>query len=228
MFVKEREMAASVARWIRADGMVSRPEFITPWGVCDLVGLRFSADKVAQRLGQKQKRAISSIARAIVLLHIPDVESSKYTTLRTLMNKCAPSIPEEIVGREANRLIDDGFVVCSARGRLQKLNGWMPLQERMIAVELKLSRIEEALRQGLNNLGFVDESYVALPAEVAHRVALKPERWSRFFDAGVGILSVEPRTCEIVVPATKNDDWISKALQMYCVEKFWTAYVKDN
>lgn len=228
MFTRESDMAAPVADWMKSGGMNVKTEFVTPWGICDLVGLTFDLDKVAHRLRLGQTRAISSITRAALLLQIPDAEKRKSTTLDKLVCQFSPSIPEEVVSEQIDRLIADRFVILSSRGRLQKLNGWMPLQERLVAVELKLSRVDEAMRQALNNLGFAGESYVGLPAEVAQRVASKASRWSRFFNAGVGLISVTQHNCEVLVRARKTQKWTDQAVQLYCVEKFWRTRVKDN
>lgn len=228
MFARESDMAAAAGRWLKAAGMVIKPEFITPWGVCDLVGLRFNKDHVDRRLSLRQTKAVSSITRAVLLLQIPDVETKKSTTLDKLVRQCAPSIPDEVVSEETARLIADRFVVSSARGRLQKVNGWMPLQDRLVAVELKLSRVDEAMHQAVNNLGFVEESYVGLPAEVAKRVAANASRWAIFFDAGVGLLSVTQRGCEVLVPSHNCRPQTDTAIQLYCVEKFWRTRIKGN
>jgi hypothetical protein len=221
-------MAGSVAAWMKSRGMAVKSEFVTPWGICDFAGLTFNHDKVARRLQLKQTRAIGSITGAVLLLQIPDVKTKMSTTLDRLVRQCAPSIPKEVVSKETARLIADRFVVCSSRGRLQKINGWMPLQDRLVAVELKLQRIEEAMRQALNNLGFAEESYVGLPDGAAHRVASNASRWSDFFDAGVGLLSVAQQGCEVLIPAHRTRPWTDAAIQLYCVEKFWRSRLKDN
>ena len=232
MFTRESDMAVPVANWMKSSGMAAvKSEFVTPWGICDLVGLTFNREKVAHRLQQKQTRAISSITRAVLLLQIPDVEKRKSTTLDKLVRQFAPSIPEEVVSAQVARLIADHFVVPLSRGRLQKTNGWMPLQDRLVAVELKLSRIDEAMRQALNNLGFAEESYVGLPAEVARRVAANAARWSDFLDVGIGLLSVTRQGCEVLMSARKTrraQGWTDAAIQLYSVEKFWRTRVKDN
>jgi hypothetical protein len=228
MFAKESEMTASVARWMSSSGMTAKSEFVTPWGICDLVGVRFNRENVARRVELGQTRAVSSITRALLLLRIPDSETGTSITFQRLVQSCEGSIPEETVLRETCRLIADRFVVRSSRRQLQKINGWMPLQDRMVAVELKLSRIDEALRQALNNLGFADESYVALPADVAKRVAGRMSRWPKFVDAGVGLLSVTPRRSRVLVPARNVENWRNKAVQIYCVEKFWSSRVKGS
>jgi len=228
MFARESDMAASAARWMKSSGMAVKSEFITPWGICDLVGLTFNSDNVAHRLELKQTRAVSSITRAVLLLQIPDVEEGRSISLNTLIRRSSPAIPHDVVSDEVDRLMADRFVISSGRGRLQKVNGWMPLQDRLVAVELKLSRIDEAMQQALNNLGFAEESYVGLPVEVARRVAANASRWSRFFNAGVGLLSVTPRRCQVLVPPRMNTGWTDTAIQLYCVEKFWRTRAKGS
>lgn len=137
---------------MNARGMTAKAEFVTPCGICDFVGVRLNSKKVAHRVKLKQPRALLSITRVVLLLQIPDVESNESIGLERLIRKCAPSIPEKVVRDETSRRIADRFVVRSSRNRLQKINGWMPLQERIVAVELKLSRVDEALRQAVNNL----------------------------------------------------------------------------
>ncbi|MFH1110875.1 MAG: hypothetical protein V1790_17005 [Planctomycetota bacterium] len=221
-------MTNSVARWMRAGGLTVRAEFVTPWGICDLVGLSFDRKRVANRLKLKQTAAICSITRAVLLLEIPDVKTGKSTTLDKLVRRCAPSIPGDVVSAETERLVADRFVVETSRRRLQRVNGWMPLQKRLVAVELKLTRIEEAIRQALSNRGFAEESYVALPSDVARRAASNISRRSKFFDASVGLLGVARRSCRVLVPAHRKQPGGDKAIQFYCVEKFWRTRVKGN
>jgi hypothetical protein len=221
MFARESEMSGPVVSWMESGGLAVKPEFVTPWGICDFAGLRFDATKIARRLQLRQLRPVSSIIRAVLLLHIPDIEARKSITLSRLIGDMQPFITEGVVRDEVARLIDDRFVVSPCRGRLQKINGWMPLHDRLVSVELKLSRIEEVMNQALNNLGFADESYVALPVEVAYRLANKPSRWSSFIEAGIGVLGVSPKECEVIVPARRVSGWTDSAIQLYCVEKFW-------
>lgn len=221
-------MARPVARWLEADGMAVKSEFVTPWGICDLVGLTFDPANVERRLQLRQTQAIGSITRALLLLHIPDEETGTWTTLASLARHFAPSVPQELVSEEIARLIVGRFVVSRSRRRLQRVNGWIPLQDRLVAVELKLSRVKEAMHQALSNLGFAEESYVGFPAEVAERVSSSESRCSDFFDAGVGLLSVTPRGCKPLVPARRRRalDRADEALRFYSVEKFWRTRSK--
>jgi hypothetical protein len=228
MFVYESCMRRSVVRWMRALKLVVKSEFTTPWGICDLVGLQFNARHVEHRLKLGQTRPIGSLTRAALLLLIPDVETDKTITMRQLARECAPAMQHGIVAEETRRLEADGFVIRRSGNRLQKINGWMPLQKRFIAVELKLNRVEEAILQAENNLGFAEESYVALPKELAVRVAAKPARQERFRRSGIGLLSVAPKSTTVVIRACPQPLIENSAIQFYSVEKFWRTYLKDN
>jgi hypothetical protein len=102
-----------------------------------------------------------------------------------VVGRFAATVGEELVAAEVERLIDDGFVLRISGGRLQKMNGWMPLPSRIVAVELKLRRIAEALQQARANLGFAEESYAAFPMPVARRIARESSSWSSYFDDGI-------------------------------------------
>lgn len=225
MFHRESDMAPSVKRWMERAGLHVKREFITPWGICDLVGLSFNSANVAHRLSLRQRKSVGSITRAALLLEVPDVEDRKSISMNRLAKKFATSIGPERVAIEAERLIADGFLVRTPRGHLQKLNGWMPLQNRLVAVELKLSRIEEAMQQARANLGFAEESYVAFPMPIARRIARDPSLWSTHFEAGIGLIGVLQHRCDVLVPHSPSTSIsCDPAIRLYCVEKFWRTH----
>jgi AraC-like DNA-binding protein len=211
---------------MRSRGLGVKSEFVTPWGICDLVGVSFNDAHVRHRLRHGQTRAIGSIARAALLLQIPDAETGRSISMPQLARRCAASFGEHRLREEAAQLVTAGFVVRSATGCLQKLNGWMPLQHRLVAVELKLSRVEDAVRQATNNCGFASESYVALPFDTARRVLERKRQRSRVLHAGVGLLGVRIDSCEELIPAKANVNDADPAIQLYCVEKFWRSRSK--
>src|SRR6185503_18728144 len=116
----------------------------------------------SKRIRFGQTNPITSLRRSALLLSIPDVASNETISIPSLVRVFAPLIPEQTIVSETDRLIKQRFVKCTGT-RLQRLNGWMPLHKRLMAVELKLHRVEEALHQATANLMFADESYVALP-----------------------------------------------------------------
>lgn len=221
-------MMTPTACWLKSSRMAVKSEFVTPWGICDLVGVSFNPESVSRRLELRQAKALRSITAAALLLQIPDVETHESTTLQSLTEHHAHSLAEDSISEEVGRLVADRFVVRSSTGRLMRVNGWMPLHSRLVAVEMKLSRVEEALRQARANLGFAQESYVAFPSEVARRVASNITRWSEHFDAGIGLLAITPKRCHVLVSARRRKDLADDAIQLYCVEKFWRTRLKGN
>lgn len=214
-------MSPIVSAWMRSTGLTVKTEFHLPWGVCDLVGVSLNADHVAHRLQLKQRKAIGSITSTAILLQIPDVETHRSLPIDTLYKQYSAVMPLTEIQEEVERLIAGRFVVKNRRGRLQKVNGWMPLEDRLIAVELKLSRVEEALVQARNHLDFATESYAAFPVCVAERIAGKSHRWSQFFDLGIGLISVGTRECHTLIPARNFPKPTDVAVRAFCVEKFW-------
>jgi len=108
------------------------------------------------------------------------------------------------------------------RRRLKRQRPWQPLAKRLVAVELKLSRIVEALHQAYNNLCAVHESYTAFPADVAARIAAKPERWAKYWAHGIGVLGVTADGCEVVIAAKPTPPTLGHANGQ--AEKFWRDY----
>jgi len=209
-------------------GLQVKAEFITPWGICDIVGLSFRINSVKHRLRLGQNQPITSVTRAALLLDIPNEETGESIPLTALAKKYDYVMPADVVDEQTRRLIADKFVIRTPAGHFQKRNGWFPLHKRLIAVELKLNRIEEVMSQARNNLLFAQESYVGLPRDVALRVSEKRARWESFFDSGVGLLAISPRRCEVVMrsrpPASSSDG----LLQFCSVEKFWRTYPKGS
>lgn len=218
MFSYEANMVNPVIQWMESRRLIIKSEFITPWGMCDLVGLEFRKRHVAERLRLRQSQPVSSLTSASLLLSIPE---HRTMTFQKLSRMCSPIISDEVFSAEMHRLVRDRFV-CYAGGRLQRLNGWMPLHKQLIAIELKLSRVEEAMAQAWNNLSFAEKSYVALPRDVAIRVKSRQLRWSPFIKSGVGVLSVTAKSCDVVIPSKRCPSYKpDPVLQFYCVEKFW-------
>lgn len=221
MFARESEMAASVARWLARQGLLVKPEFVTPWGICDLVGVRLNKQRIAQRLHLKQRKPISSITRAAILLQVPEIETSSAISLDGLVENLGSAVSPSVIAKEIARLVSERYVIQSDHGDFQKVNGWMPLQERLVAVELKLARVEEALQQAKNNLGFAQESFVAFPFQVARRIASSKQNWIDHFGEGIGLIGVRESRCDVLVPAVQSTKFINQAIQLYSVEKFW-------
>jgi hypothetical protein len=215
-------MTEPVRRWMIRAGLVVRAEFVTPWGMCDLVGAELKPEQMLRRVALRQVRAIGSLRRLALLLAIPHVKSGRSVTISALARRLGSDEAVDI-SAQMNRLITDRFVIQTGPG-LQRL--WMPLHSRLVAIELKLSRVEEAMRQARRNLLFVEESFVALPGPLAVRVFNDVRRWRESFDAGIGLLSVKRKTCDVLLPAKRTTQHLDHLVRLYSGEKFWTPSVQ--
>jgi hypothetical protein len=218
-FARENDMTQPVRRWMQRQGLLVKPEFGLPWGICDLVGLAFNKRQVNKRLSFRQYRPIGPIQRVELLSYIPELESGSTITLSRLQTTAATASFGQTLERDLSTLVADKFVVVRKDGSFQKVNGWAPLHQRIVAVELKLRRISDALSQAQSNRSFASESYVALPADVADRF-VSSRRCNDFIGSGVGILGVSPTQCRVVLAATQMV-YPDSVLQAHCVERFW-------
>lgn len=227
MFGFENLMAPSVVGWLHGQGLSVKREFSVPWGICDLVGVKLNPKQVRKRLSYGQKRPVGPPLRLHILSRIPDIDSGSSITRDRLRRELFGYLPNEILENELKHLMRLKFVTSPRQGQFQKLNGWAPLHRRIVAVELKLSRISEALAQASSNRTFTTESYVALPSALAYRV-VKGGRADDFVRMGVGILGVSQNSCRRLLPSRYAADISDEVLQAHCVERFWRTRGKSS
>jgi hypothetical protein len=224
-FRLEAEMASPVMRWLRRNGLMVKPEFSLPWGVCDLVGVKLNPLKVKRRLSYGQTRSVGPLLRLLILSKIPDCDSGKSIGVERLANELSHNVETNVLLRELNTLVRDRFVKNTNRSSFQKLNGWAPLHCRIVAVELKLSRVSEAIDQALSNRAFSTDSYVALPRTCALRLA-QADRASHLRRGGIGLLAVSHRACWELIKPRISKGTCDAIIQSHVVERFWRT--RDN
>jgi hypothetical protein len=212
--------------WLKSLGLLTKREFATPWGICDLVGLAFNKRHVKKRLALGQRRPIGPPRRVAVLMRIPDIETGASVRLATLQRQFGPFIPPEAVARDVEILVSRKFVCRTQRGTFQSVNGWLPLHKRLVAVELKLSRVEEALGQAFAHRDMTHESYVALPESRARRIR-SSDRANAFRNAGIGLLGVAPNVCRVLL-APRPKAPTGTVAETHCVERFWQPLIRDS
>jgi len=223
----EHEMAAPARNWLKQQGLLVKAEFSTPWGICDFVGASFARDRVLKRLSLGQRDPIGPPSRIALLDRIPDVQTGEIVSYEELEGEFEDWLSPDGVFRSLQALIDSRFVFSPAPYHFQKLNGWVPLHWRIVAMELKLSRVEEALSQARSHLRFATHSYVGLPDALANRVAKSKRRWS-FLNAGVGIVAVRKAGCEVLLPSRGQAKEKDRILEMHCVERFWRTWITGS
>jgi hypothetical protein len=225
-FRNEGAMAASVVRWLQSDGLAVRHEFSLPWGVCDILAARLRSSRVRRRLKLGQRAPVGPPLRVQLLTQIPDEAEKRCVRLETLYRRYDGVLDRTTVSAEVQRLVASRFVHLTRYG-LQKRNAWYPLHDRIIAVELKLTRVSEALEQARRHLRIATKSYVALPMELARRVA-QSDRRTGFRQSGVGLLGVSPRRCDVLLRSSCRTQKPDDVLQMHTIERFWRSRPKDS
>jgi hypothetical protein len=219
-------MFQPVLNWLESQNLLIKPEFAMPWGICDVVGVSLDHQRATMRLEYGQKDYLGRISAIALLESIPDEKLGRSITLGSLVREFGDFFtPLEIRG-EIERLIRKRFIKSPRLNHFQKLNGWMPLHERVITVELKLSRVEEAFFQASNNRSFATESYVAFPSENALRLA-KSKRAARFSEAGIGILSIGADACAVLLRSNVPKSLNSSLAQTQLVDRFWLSYQRQ-
>lgn len=216
----ERDMAPLVCEWLTSNLLAAKQEFVTPWGICDLVGVRLSQNRIRKRLALGQTKPIGPLDRIRLLQSIPDKGSGESVTLTRLQRLFQSVFSAQRMVDEVETLVATRFAEFTTRGTVHRLNGWEPLQRRIVAVELKLARPHEAFSQAVSHLAFADEAFVALPLSTAQRLADGP-RSREFSRLGVGILGVNKLGCRLLQRPTGRHFKVDPALQMLCVERFW-------
>jgi hypothetical protein len=205
---------------MRGRGLTVKAEFLLPWGVCDLVGVKLNAAKTELRLSYGQTQSIGSITRLLILASIPESDSGESISFQRLARDLSSHLSPEDLVRQINTLIVGKFVISPRRGFLQKLNGWAPLHSQIVAVELKLARITEALNQATSNSAFATDCYVALPRERALKVA-RSGKSDLFRQRGIGLLAVSQHACREVISPGGRNVCSNEIIQSHVTERFW-------
>jgi hypothetical protein len=216
----EAEMAQPVIRWLRRNGLTVKAEFSLPWGVCDLVGIKLDPVKARLRLSYGQTRSIGSITRLLILARIPESNSGKSISFQRLARNLSAHLSSDDLSEQLDTLVGGKFVISPRRGFLQKVNGWAPLHSRIVAVELKLTRITEAVNQATSNRAFATDCYVALPSRRALQVA-RSGKADLFRKHGVGLLAVSHHACRELIKPRGGDVRLNEIIQSHVTERFW-------
>lgn len=226
-FNYEYQMIRPAKAWLKSKGLLIKREFPTPWGICDLVGCSFNRQNVKKRLRLGQKKPIGSHFRVLLLSQIPEKEDGPPISSIRLVKMFSEFFDNEQITLELNRLKRDKFVHQTHSGTFYKLNGWMPIHKRIVALELKLSRVRDGLRQAITNLEFADESYVGLPMQVATRLT-KSSVFPLIIEHGVGVVGLDSEDYRVLRTAKCARQSTDIVLQTHCVERFWKDYLKGN
>ena len=219
-------MRGPVERWLVSQGFLTKSEFVLPWGICDLVAVQFREESAKQRVIFRQTQPVRSLELIQLLELMP---RHRAITVAKLRGALALSRSSSQLDANLRRLKEMKLVSSPRRNQIQKHAPWAPLQRRIVAVEMKLSRVTAALAQAKPHVAFADECYVALPNDAAVRVS-KGNRKRDFLDHGIGLLGVTPNHVRVLIgPGTYTAKaTLSSPLKAYCTERFWTMWLTSS
>jgi hypothetical protein len=227
-FRREQELFDPVRSWLEAQRLLVRQEFETPFGVCDLVGCRLNHERVLDRLALGQRLPLGPPFRIHVWRQIPDRSTHRSTSLNQLTAALGKLTTEQEILDHLAKLELRRYVRKTRNNNYQRIDCWVPLQESLIAVELKLSRVQEAIRQARSYLSFADRAYVGLPRSLAHRCA-NADRRRRFEAAGVGLLAIGNSEIEVVIEAPEREGLPKDDVaHTYAVERFFSHWLRGS
>jgi hypothetical protein len=219
----EAHLAGTALRWLCDQGMlVQMKEFVTPWGVADVLGLRFNIDRVNARIMAGHLDPVGDPHAMQLLLSLPAGGKSK--RIADVERKFGPLFGPDLFERAVRNLIRKRFVVQEGTSLVRRTD-WMPYHEQLIAVELKLRRADEALAQARRHKAITAESYVGMPAVIAERVAFS-ERRSDFEAAGVGLLSIQDDFCKVLISPDLSANNVIEAQALCAAEACWRTVLK--
>lgn len=224
-FRYESEMTDQVTRWMSLQGLWVQSEYATPSGPCDLVGVAFREEGVRRRLGLRQVAAIRDVKKLVLLEAIPNAPGESAVSLEELARYFAEWMGASAIRENAAWLVRKGFLEESGRG-FQRVNHYAPLEDRILAVEIKLRRVRDALHQALQRRSFATETVIALPKERALAL-LESSSGHEVRERGVGVLAVEAAGCDLILQPTQvPGEAVHPVLRALCVERFWSRIIR--
>jgi hypothetical protein len=201
--------------------MVVKTEYPGPAGVCDLVGGEMDPVRVEQRRALRQTRPVRDVTKLALLQLIPDIVTDEWVAIDLLGEAVPTGVTPERLAAHLDWLARHRYVVVDG-DRVQKINGWAPLERRICAVELKLHNVREAIHQAAERLSFATEAFVAFPLERAKAVGSSSWRDALRLE-GVGLLGVSLDRCELLTSPQRPSEPSHPILRALCVERFWAG-----
>lgn len=219
-FRLESEMLDPVVAWLTDSGYFVKTEYRTPWGICDLVAAKFYSNRIKQRIKLNQRKTIGLLSKVALLYSIPDQASGKSRSLKKLYNDFGLYLDSDILDAYLQDLERKNFIFEVRKGIYQKNNGWEPLHQQIISIELKLSRIQDAIDQAIKNSALTGQTYVGFPLEVSNNI-YHSTKIDEFKSAGIGILGITKEKCVVLLPPRPNNNLVDPVLELHAAERFW-------
>ncbi len=187
------------------------PEYISAWGIADLVLLNFKIKKLNLRIKENLTSSVISKLGALVMSNL---KYNQKTSLNELSNSCAKD-PKKLKSSILNFLLKKEYILEPKENFYIKNKKLAGVSREIIAIEFKKNDYKNAYYQAQRYKLFADKVYVAMPEE-SIKNALKYE--SLFKKNNVGLISVSTRSTKIII-ASKKTKPLSASARFLCEEK---------
>lgn len=223
-FLLEREMTPLASAWLTNQQLSVKAEYVTPFGVCDLVGCELNTYALKrQALSHLTVRRVSRLE----IMQLLPFEGEGCLGISQVVAAFSGAYPTAEIRADLHWLGQRGFVTTSGKS-FAKTTVWQPISDRVVAIELKLDRVDEVIYQASTRTAFADEVYIGMPLPVANRVARDHGRRSRLAEFGVGILGIDADQCHVVVEGSTPSKWQDPVLRALCGERFLAQASKQK
>jgi hypothetical protein len=221
----ESQLQWPAEKWLLDRGYVTTREFKTPWGISDVVGIKPDLDRSYQRLGLGHTLSLGDVSSVMALLRIPTVGSKRSVSRAEIVSELGDLMGNGEVEAILQRLMRKGIIAENGAGRLIRDTPWLPYHHGFVSVELKLQRVDEAVKQAKRHRTITPNSYVGLPRETAEKV-MTSDRKNDFAAAGIGLLSISGENCEEVIAPLNDNNAIERVYEIAAAERCWSRVLK--
>jgi hypothetical protein len=170
-------------------------------GVVDLLGVRFDARALRRRVEADVRPVLSPLR--VRVLHALLVGPRPVDELAASVGTHAEALMRSTLGP-----LEEAELVELEGGEVQSTGLWLPVAQRVVAVELKLTKWRDALIQADNFRRSADESWVVVDAA---RAGAARAATLEFAEHGVGlaVATVDGRV-DVVLPAprARPEGWL--------------------
>jgi hypothetical protein len=165
-------------------GYITTTELSLGYGRADLVAFNIDTNRCKARLNNGQHRSLDKLKYYNLLRLIPEIESDESISLYNLSEHLKLS-QSHLRQNLLSFLIRFGYIIEVNHKRYAKVNGYIPIADEILAVEVKVSDWRRGAIQAKRYQVFANRVFLAISNYYAHRV----DR-SLLEDHNIGLLTV--------------------------------------
>lgn len=196
------------------------PEFVTPWGIADLVLLNFKLKEINIRF---EENLTAPIIRRLGALVMSNLKYNRHTSIDKLSIACAKK-PSYLKSSVLNFLLDKNYIFEPQKNYYIKNSKYTDITSDITAIEFKKNDYKKAIYQAQRYKLFADKIFVALPEE---KINTAFANLDLFRDKEIGLMSVNRNSAKKVFSAKKNKP-LSRATRILCEEKGFQSLLESR